>query len=164
MKAIDLQAAVVTLRASLPALDELGTLLNRRDELTAEMAARTASLAALGTQIDASRAQMLQEQQAADAARQKVARDHGVALALVDAKIKDLQRSQQAAEQALAETRAKAGQAVVQQQDAAAGIEAQHRGRVADLLKQEKDAGVRLAAIQGKIKALHGDLAGLSAP
>lgn len=163
MKTTDFQAAVVMLKGVLPSLDELGNLLTRRDDLVAGIDIRTAALAALGNQIDATRSQMLKEQQAAEAALQRVAQAHAVALNLVDAKLKDLQRSQEVAETALTKTRTDAAQGRAQQADTHAALEGQHEARVAALLRQERDAGTRLAAIQSKIKALHGDLAGLSA-
>lgn len=164
MTVTDLHAALTTIKDALPALGVLADADAHRAERDASAQALRGQVAALESLKAELTAQIADETKAAEVKRQALARDHTAALNVGEEKIRDLQRSQQAAEKNLATLLAR-GMRVIQEQEAEQAKQVtEHTLRLAGLVKQEQAARAQLAATQAKIKAIHGGLAEIGAP
>lgn len=164
MAVTDLHAALTIVKGALPALETLATADARRADLDTTIARLNAEVTTLTAQRVAIQTQLVEGTKAADVVREKQAKDYAVSINFAEEKIKDLQRSQQTAENALAATRAEHQRLRDQYLGEREQTLVDHRTNLAGLIKQEQEAAARLAETQEKIKALHGDLAGLSTP
>ena len=160
----DLMQSVQAIRAALPMLEDLATLALKRDDLARSVYTLQGAVNALDARCRVQEAEWQDERAAGDAVRAQRAKEAKIAEGLLDERLKDLQRSQQAAEQALAVTRGQIERAVAQQAEDHAKREAAAQIRVAGIVRDGQAAAAQLAGIQERLTALHGTLAGLATP
>jgi chromosome segregation ATPase len=164
MAVTELHAALTTLKGALPSLEILAMADARRRELDAAIAGLTAEVTSLTASRVALRGQVETDTKAAASVQEKQARDYAGAINLAEEKIKDLQRSQQTAENQLAAVRAESARLKGQQTEDIAKTEAEFQTRLTGLRAEVKAEEEKFVAAQEQIKALHGTLAGVVAP
>ena len=163
MAVTDLHTALVMLKGALPSLETLADADAHRQDLLARSGALAGEIAALESQRDAVARRVAEETNTAETAWQQRAKGYDAQIGVAEARIEDLQRSQQTAEQNLAATRVTLERLRAEHETQLAQDESAHRTRLAGVLQQEQEATARLAGIQARIQAIHGDLAGMTA-